>query len=81
MVSATLEGMELMQPHERPTAQELAGGSAAGWTCRKCGCRDLRTLDTREQADGNIARTRYCRHCGPSGPRIYTTEAPYKVAE
>jgi transcriptional regulator NrdR family protein len=53
---------------------EAAGNDP--WLCPQCGCRDLRVLDTRELADGNIARTRVCRNCGPEGPRIYTTERP-----
>lgn len=51
-----------------------------GWICPKCGCRDLRVKKTSESASGDIVRTRYCRNCGPNGPRIYTTETPYKVA-
>lgn len=51
------------------------------WICPKCGCRDWRVLDTRECSGGNVGRTRYCRHCGPGGPRIYTEEAPYKTTD
>lgn len=68
-------------PRERPTMAELAAQSngVAPWTCPVCGCRDWRTLDTKEAANGNITRTRYCRHCGKGGPRIYTEESPYRT--
>jgi len=35
-----------------------------GIACRRCGCRHHRTLYTRPQAGGKIARCRACRHCG-----------------
>lgn len=64
-------------PNERPSARELASGGDL-WICSVCGCRDWRVLDTREASGGNVGRTRYCRHCGPTGPRIYTEETPYR---
>jgi hypothetical protein len=35
-----------------------------GIACRTCGCRDLRTLETRQLAGGKIFRRKACRHCG-----------------
>lgn len=40
-------------PKERPI----------GLVCPKCGCADLRVLNTR-QSLGQILRYRQCRHCG-----------------
>lgn len=50
------------------------------WLCPQCGCRDWGVLDTRESADGNLSRTRYCRNCGKDGPRMYTDELPRKLS-
>jgi len=80
MVSATLGAMERL-----PTLAELAAQAAkapdGGWSCPKCGCRDWRVANTRESANGNLSRTRICRNCGENGPRIYTTEIPYRSAD
>jgi len=43
-----------------------------GLTCPKCGCADLRVLNTR-QSMGRVIRYRQCRHCGR---RVITYEAP-----
>jgi hypothetical protein len=67
-------------PNERPTAAQLAAQCGNDpWVCPRCGCRDWRVLDTRDVSNGNLARTRICRHCGKDGPRIYTEEKPYRV--
>ena len=34
-----------------------------GLTCARCGCADLRVLNTRP-SPGRIVRYRQCRHCG-----------------
>jgi len=38
-------------------------GTAIGLTCPRCGCADLRVLNTRS-SHGRIVRYRQCRHCG-----------------
>ena len=63
-----------------------AGGNIDGdgqirFKCPRCGCEDLRTMRTGENAAGNVVRTRYCRLCGRDGPRIYTHESPYRVSD
>jgi transcriptional regulator NrdR family protein len=37
--------------------------SPRGVVCPRCGCADLRVLNTRYQS-GRIVRYRQCRHCG-----------------
>jgi hypothetical protein len=43
-----------------------------GVVCRKCGCADLRVLNTRYSM-GRIVRYRQCRNCGK---RVTTYEVP-----
>lgn len=53
-----------MQPHERPTLEELSRDpEAKGLECPRCGCRDWRVVKTKP-GDGIISRRRECRHCG-----------------
>lgn len=40
------------------------------WQCR-CGSYNIKVVDSREQDDGSIKRTRLCKDCGN---RIYTKE-------
>ena len=57
-------------PEEKISA--LMGGSiSGGLSCPNCGCCDLRVLDKRDNAPGQIYRRRICRHCGE---RFSTTE-------
>ena len=43
---------------------ELSGDrDERGLICRKCGCRDLRVIYTRERI-GGLRRKRRCRNCG-----------------
>jgi len=44
-----------------------------GLECRKCGCHDLRVLNTTPTARGMIVRYRVCRHCGS---KLTTYEVP-----
>lgn len=34
-----------------------------GLSCKGCGCRDLRVVDSRPGRGDSIVRTRECRHC------------------
>ncbi len=36
--------------------------SDEGLSCRECGCRDFRVIETRQE-NGYIRRRRECRHC------------------
>ncbi len=44
-----------------------------GISCTKCGCRDLRVLQTKRHTGGKIMRKRQCRNCGRV---LITYEAP-----
>jgi len=60
-------------PHERPTAEQLANGGGP-WSCRRCGCKDTRVVNTWLQEGGAIRRKRVCRNCGQDF--THTTEVP-----
>ncbi len=59
-------------PIDRPRIRlsTYASNPEVGLLCRKCGCRDFRTVYTRRIPNG-IRRSRQCRQCGK---RIITTE-------
>lgn len=42
-----------------------AGAWVSGFACEKCGCQDMRVIDTRRMpGDGMVVRMRRCRNCG-----------------
>lgn len=43
---------------------QTIAGEDRGFSCRKCGCRDLRVYRTERLREGRVRRIRYCRNCG-----------------
>lgn len=51
-------------PEEKLAALMGTNDFEGGISCPDCGCRDLRVLETRHPAPGQVHRRRQCRHCG-----------------
>jgi hypothetical protein len=64
----------MSEERKRWTLRELAALARGtdGWTCRTCGCRDWRIVNSHHRSNGRV-RQRVCRHCGEV---IATLEIP-----
>jgi transcriptional regulator NrdR family protein len=48
--------------------------SSHGWSCRRCGCKRTKVVNTWINGDGSVRRKRVCDSCGQDF--THTTEVP-----